>query len=421
MWRIAEAPAGILLSVGEFSSQFRAGTIYYVEASGRLLIPDVRWYPRGSTARGAIDAFLAGPPPWLAGVTRNPVPPGTTASVELSVDDGATPATMTVTLTGRAAGIVPAERGRIAAALTATLSALPSVSRVEVWCDGDRWGAAPSEAIAPAERTEDSMAFLVQTIDEGPDRLVTLAGEQLEEIDGFDRGAFDQWTSLTVNKDGSAVAGLDNRGHAMRVFKDEGATQQVRGDVGWVPPVFDTNGRLWTGRPLSQPKGVTSFPHLGVPTPIDVPWLVEETLLALAPAPDALRLLVVSREDTGWVRVRLATVERDPSGMPVHLGEPVLVATLGSPPVSMAWVDHLTVALLAPEADGMAPTPALLMPGGLITPMRAPGGSAGTAVAIAAGPDRELLVLTEPGNLFARVGSRWEQRASAIHLVAFPE
>jgi hypothetical protein len=421
-WRISVAPAGILLSLGEFVTQFRAATAYFIDTSGRTLVPDVRWFTRAGAAAGIVEAFLAGPPEWLAATTRNPVPSGVSAGVSFGDGEAAPTDTAVVTLSNNAVGVKRSERERIVAALTAALLELPGVTRVEVVCRGERWMPPPSNDPSTVTRNRDGEAYLVEREEDGRDRLVGTDGEGLEPIEGFDLGALDSLASLTVSADGGAIAGLDGRGHVIRVHRDEGATQQVVADAGGVAPMYDSNGRLWTGMPSYKASGVASYPRLGAGTEIEVPWLEGQTLLSLAPAPDALRLALISREDTGLVvRVHLAAIERDARGVPVALGPPTLIASLSSAPTGAVWVDQLTVALLVAEGAALAPTPQLLMVGGLVSPLRAPSGGVGSLVGIAAGPEsRDLLVVTESGGLFARVGARWDQRAQGVRLAAFP-
>jgi hypothetical protein len=255
----------------------------------------------------------------------------------------------------------------------------------------------------------------------GPHQLVRLEASGLEPADGFSTEAIDSLTSLTIAPDGAAVAGLDGQGGVLRVLRGGGTTRQVVADAGGVPPVFDARGRLWTGVTGPAGVGVASLSRYGANTPVTVPWLEGETLLSLAPAPDAIRLLVVSRDDTGAVRLRLAAIERNGLGVPTALGPAIQVASLASAPVALAWVDQLSIALLAAEDEGQAPTPQLLVPGGLVTPLRPPGGNAGPLVALAASPDPAgLLVVAESGALFSRVGPRWEQRATRVHQAAYP-
>ncbi|MDR1293542.1 MAG: hypothetical protein LBK59_01075, partial [Bifidobacteriaceae bacterium] len=81
MWRISVAPTGILLSLGEFVTQFRATAVYFVDTAGHTLLPDVRWFARTSAAEDTVAAFIAGPPAWMDRIARHLVPAGVTAEV----------------------------------------------------------------------------------------------------------------------------------------------------------------------------------------------------------------------------------------------------------------------------------------------------------------------------------------------------
>jgi hypothetical protein len=436
MWRISVAPIGILLSLGEFVTQFRATTVYFVDTAGRTLLPDVRWFSRASAADDMVAAFLAGPPSWMGSIARNPVPAGITAQVTSAMAGTASTEVMAVTLSGDAAGVQPIDKVRVAAALAASLTDLPGVGGVEVRCHGETWSVPPMSGPSVVERDDASTAYAIERTEAEGDRLVTSDGTRTEPAEGFDEATIDLLETLTVAGDGEALAGLDAERRVVLVHRDKEPGTVVTDDSGGVAPVFDATGRLWFGTGTeggagtsadgagqegvtgAGAAGIASLSRRGAVTAVTVEWLAGEGLLALAPAPDAVRLLVISEEDTGAVRVRLAAVERDPWGEPVALGRPVLIATLAGAPAGVTWVDQLTIALLAPEAGTQAPQ--MLVAGGLTTAWRAPSG-AGALVGIAAGgATADLLVVTEMGDLFARIGARWQPRLTGIRLATYP-
>jgi hypothetical protein len=392
----------------------------------------VRWFARGDAAAEVVDAFLAGPPEWLAGTTRNPLPAGTTATV--AALESAAGESLRVTLSRAAASTPAQDRSRVAAALAAALADLPGAARVEVWCGGARWTVPPSGAPQVAAGDDSARPYLVSARDGEDAGLGYLDGAELVPVEGFDPAGVGALTALAVADDGATLAGLDGEGRVVRLRQGEGPAQVVAPEAAGVAPVFDSWGRLWvaqagggsgSGSGAGAGSGqVASFPPSGAGKQVEAPWLVDEEVLALAPAPDAIRLLVVSREDTGAVRVRLAAIQRDPWGVPVALGDPIGVATLPGAPAGVAWVDPLTAVFLAPEAEsGEAVAelwPHLLTVGGLASAVRPPGG-AESLVAVAAGSaGQDLLALAESGDLYARVGTRWEKRAASIRLAAYP-
>ncbi|MDR0432294.1 MAG: LpqB family beta-propeller domain-containing protein, partial [Bifidobacteriaceae bacterium] len=318
MWRISVAPSGLLLSLGEFVTQFRASPVYYVDSAGQALIPDVRWFARADAASHLVDAFLAGPPAWLSPVAANPVPIGITADVVQHAATAGGADVLSVELSATAVVTPPRDRGRIVAALTASLGDLPGVGTVEVRCRDERWDSPAGPSLV--RRPNDLSVYTVETdavVRRGP-------GDVTEPVAGFDPPAVEALTTLTVAVDAAALAGLDTEGRVLLLRPDDAAAHVVTGDSGGVAPAFDASGRLWIGLGSGSAGAIASVSIDGSAATVAADWLADEALLALAPAPDTRRLLVISQDDTSAVRVRLAAIGRDPWGVPVELGEPTL-------------------------------------------------------------------------------------------------
>jgi hypothetical protein len=89
VWRIDSTLPGALVRESEFGSAFRAVTLYFAAlddgagqaAGGEVLIPEQRFMdgsvPQETLATPIVRRLLQGPSPWLAPVTRNPLPKNT--------------------------------------------------------------------------------------------------------------------------------------------------------------------------------------------------------------------------------------------------------------------------------------------------------------------------------------------------------
>ena len=72
-WRIDAIPegAGLVLTDEQFRSSFRSVSLYFADATGHWLVPDLRWFPEldtidpAPTAMLVVSALLQGPAPWL--------------------------------------------------------------------------------------------------------------------------------------------------------------------------------------------------------------------------------------------------------------------------------------------------------------------------------------------------------------------
>jgi hypothetical protein len=66
-WRIANPPPGLLIELSTFESAYHGYEVYFLNASGTKVVPDVRWYaaPPDSLATLLITALGHGPSNWL--------------------------------------------------------------------------------------------------------------------------------------------------------------------------------------------------------------------------------------------------------------------------------------------------------------------------------------------------------------------
>jgi hypothetical protein len=110
-WRISDLPDGIVLSRTSFENSFNQHPIYFFDPEYRYLVPDLRWFPTGSTVPDRIvGALLAGPTDWLQqGVVASAFPAGVQRGSPVAVRNS----TATVDFSANAASTKPAVRGLI--------------------------------------------------------------------------------------------------------------------------------------------------------------------------------------------------------------------------------------------------------------------------------------------------------------------
>jgi hypothetical protein len=135
-WRIAEAPAGLVLSRSTLTRGFQVLPVQYLDPDRSTTVPDPRIVPRTAPqalATALVSALLAGPSAWLAPAVVSAFPPGT------ALVSGAVPVTEGVAMvdaTGMAADPDEAARGALAAQLAWTLAGVPGVTAVSLRVDG---------------------------------------------------------------------------------------------------------------------------------------------------------------------------------------------------------------------------------------------------------------------------------------------
>jgi hypothetical protein len=110
-WRIDDPPADVLISQNDFGTAFHPRTVYFLDATGRVVVPDIRYVPNASTvdlsANRLMDLLLGGPSASLAGAARTQLGSGAELQSNVQTDksgvahidlEGVAPATPTARL-----------------------------------------------------------------------------------------------------------------------------------------------------------------------------------------------------------------------------------------------------------------------------------------------------------------------------------
>jgi hypothetical protein len=79
-WRIANPPDNVLITKSDCSTALRPRTVYFLDSTGRVVVPDLRYIPNSPTASLSVnrlmDLLLRGPSEQLAGAARTQLGPG---------------------------------------------------------------------------------------------------------------------------------------------------------------------------------------------------------------------------------------------------------------------------------------------------------------------------------------------------------
>jgi hypothetical protein len=89
-WRISDPPADVLITQNDFGTAFRPRTVYFLDSTGRVVVPDLRYVPSASTAdlsaNRLMDLLLGGPSATLAGAARTQLGPGAELQSNVQTD-----------------------------------------------------------------------------------------------------------------------------------------------------------------------------------------------------------------------------------------------------------------------------------------------------------------------------------------------
>lgn len=89
-WRISDPPPDVMITSNDFSTAFRQRPVYFLDSSGRVVVPDLRYIPNSASpdlaANRLMDLLLRGPSKYLAGAARTQLGPGAALQSNVHVD-----------------------------------------------------------------------------------------------------------------------------------------------------------------------------------------------------------------------------------------------------------------------------------------------------------------------------------------------
>jgi hypothetical protein len=133
-WRIANPPDNVLITKSDFSTALRPRTVYFLDSTGRVVVPDLRYIPNSPTASLSVnrlmDLLLRGPSEQLAGAARTQLGPGAELQSNVRIDSAGV---AHVDLEGVDVS-TPSARLALAAQIVWTLD--PDVPQIEISVNG---------------------------------------------------------------------------------------------------------------------------------------------------------------------------------------------------------------------------------------------------------------------------------------------
>lgn len=402
-WRISGAPDGIVIDENTFSYVFSAQSLYFFDPSFNYLVPDLRWFPRGATAPTRIvKALLAGPASWLDQAVITAFPEGT----ELTAD--------AVQVVGRDAKVDLNQEALNADRLTAERmkyqieNSLPSGMSVTITVNQNAQDIGDLGPDAPAvDPRVDARPLILR---DGHFGYLPSTGTELDPIPGLSEAIVGLAPSAVAVAPGQSRAAALTA-HGVYGVKADDQPELLDPRAGLIAPSIDSFGYVWSV-PAERPEELVAYSPSGDAVPVKTPWSEFTGITALRVSRDGTRLIAVLRS-AAETRLVAAAISRD-GGKPTGVGDPLLLASDLGTALDAAWVDDLTVAVLAGGTDGQ---PGILTQeiGGLRSPLEPPPDS----VRIEGGNTvRELRSLTSDGRLEVQRGVGWQERIDGVTLVA---
>jgi len=407
-WRISAAPDGVIIDRFTFDQVFASHSLYFFDPTFTHFVPDVRWFPSGSsTATRIMKALLLGPAEWLAeGGAVVTAFPAETALVADAVPIASRMAL--VDLTSQALEATREGLQHMQAQASASLSSVDTVSTVELLVDGnvqeivtvtnpslDVNARVDGRALAMADG---AFGFLTDTAVESIPSLSPLLAP-------LNPSAVTVASSLTV-----AAARTDA---GVVLLRSTSGVTVLDDRQGLISPALDSANYIWSV-PADAPLDIYVYSTDGQREGVVAPWSEATKIVALNISRDGSRLVALLEQD-GKTRFVAANIQRGDRNRPVKIGTPIELATDAGIPLDAAWADALTVVSLVEVSDGSSRLISQTLGG---QSERLPD-SVGIVSLAGANIASQLRILSADGNLSVLRGSSyWQVVASKVSVLA---
>lgn len=405
-WRISSAPNGILLSASQFDIVFSEHVLYFLDSAGTALVPDLRWFPAGSTAATrVVSALLAGPPAWLQGAVTTAFPAGTqlTSPKRVAVEGSVA----FVDLTGEALATSASQRQLMRVQAEASLDL---VTTVNISVEGSPLSVNDSNAGLPQPRYQvDNRPLVFREGSFGfyANGQVSRLEDMSEQVASLDPVA------VTLARGGGAAAVLGADGVSVVRRNVDPVLLDSRG--GLVAPALDGFGYVWSV-PADAPSELRALAFDGTVHQIETALPADARVAAIEVSRDGARLAVLLATAAG-PRLMVSAIVRGSSGVnaPSALGVPIVDASVAGPrALDLTWVDEITVATLAVTDTEV--TVVAHQVGGSSSSL---GGGPDDAVQIVGGNgEAGLRVVDSDGAIAARRPSGWQTTQITVDFIA---
>ena len=402
-WRINAAPNGTVLDQTTFKDVFSAQSLYFFDADYQYLVPDVRWFPRGaSTPTKIVNGVLAGPSDWLAGAVTSAFPEGTALTMDA------------VTVVARDAKVdlnseaLNADRITLQRMKSQLENSLPGGLTVSITINQNSQEIADLGAAAPVVNPRvDARALVLRDTEFG---FLAATGTTITTLPGLSESIVALAPSaVTLSPSQTAAAVLAADGvHGVRVGAD---ARLLDSRPNLIAPSIDAAGYIWSV-PADRPTEVTAYNSQGTALAIPTPWQDASSIAALKVSRDGTRVIALLSA-AGQTRLVAAAVLRE-DGVPIGLGDPVLLTVERGTPVDATWIDQSTVAYLTVQPDGEDRVVARAI-GGTSVQLES---STGIRSITGSNLLRDLRALSGDGALLVQRGIGWQERIDAVTLVA---
>lgn len=365
-WRIADPPDALIIPRSHFESRYEQFFVYFFDPTGRILVPEPTYLPRGEQAATLlVRRLLRGPDPRLQQVLRTFIPGGTEYVLSVPVS---TEGVAEVPLSEELLRIDPDDREMALAQLAWTLRQVTGLEAMRVVVDGSPLeipGQGSPQSVTAWPQFDPAVSSASRELFGIRDgALVALSGSGLELVGRFGGaeyalrdGAVDLsgGTAAAVTEDGTTVVLVPRAAAGGEVPPPESTVVAYASGADLLRPAWDVFGQLWLvdrtvdgARLLLVREGET----MRVPAP----GLTGRDVSAFVVSRDGTRLVAVVPGATGD-ELLVARVLRGQDGRVLGLtrARPLPLAQSGIDEIrDLAWNSEGALAVLtgpSPESS----------------------------------------------------------------------
>jgi hypothetical protein len=428
-WRIDNPVNALVVPTSFFDRSFARFNLYFYDQTGRVLLPDPVFIPRGEqTSTNLVRGLLAGPGRSLAEISRSALPSRTDLDLSVVVTESGV---AEVPLSREALRASPAELSRAVDQLAWTLRQVPGVDRVRITVGGTPVPLPGGRIDAPvtsgtefdAGGTTDGRLWGLRG-----GRVVDLASTAAGTVDGpLGRPGYSM-RSLAVSESPRRIAAVSGNGTTVFVAATDGgsgpASRPVLAGTDVLRPSYDMFGDLWLLDRTSRGARVLVVSGDEV-RQLRVPGVTGADVAAFSVARDGSRI-AVAYAGTPAPPVRVTDILRTDEGIVSGAGR-AQVFPSGGPEdariVDIGWRDPATLAVLARTATDTSQVSFVSADGSPTSPtLVEPSVFRGAAQAMVVAPDADLplRLITPDQRLYTLSGNgNWPRTSSKVAAAAY--
>lgn len=429
-WRVDNPVDALVVPMSFFERSFTRFNLYFFDQTGRVLLPDPVFVPRGEqTATNLVRGLLAGPGESIGDISRSALPPGTDLDLSVVVTESGV---AEVPLSREALRASPDALARAVDQLAWTLRQVPGIERVRLTVGGAPVPLPGGRVEAPVDSGAELDAGGIASaqlwaLRDG--RVVDLGAASAGGVPGTLGRPGYSLRSLAVSEAPRRVAAVSGNGSSVFVAPAEGGSfsvvsRPVTGGTDLLRPSYDMFGDLWLLDRTPRGARVRVVRGNDVRT-LRVPGVTGADVAAFSVARDGSRL-AVAYAGSPAPPVRVTHILRTDEGIVSGAGRARVFSTQsgdGDRIVDIGWRDPATLAVLSRpteetsqvrfvSADG-SPTPDTLLEPGVFR-------GAARAMVVAPDPDLPIRLTTPDLVLYSLSGNgNWPRTSSAVSAAAY--